>query len=92
LGLASKKNIPAIAMLSETYGHPMYLGVKGAREILKILNKKIDIDVKLEDLDKEIKDLEKEMMKRTEDLSQVSKQTARKKLKGRLGEETSYIG
>ncbi|MBW2996225.1 PAC2 family protein [Candidatus Woesearchaeota archaeon] len=92
LGLADKKNIPAIAMLSETYGHPMYLGVKGAREILKILNKKVGVDVKLEDLDKEIKDLEKEMMKRTEDLSQVSKQTARKKLKGRLGEETSYIG
>jgi hypothetical protein len=93
LGLADKDKLPAIAMLSETYGHPMYLGVKGAREILKILNKKLNIGVKLEDLDKEIKDLEKEMMKRTEDLSEVSRQTARKKLKGKLGgEETSYIG
>jgi uncharacterized protein (TIGR00162 family) len=92
LGLAEKRKIPAIALLSETYGHPMYLGVKGAREILKILNKKIGIDVKLEDLDKEIKDLEKEMMKRTEDLNEVTRQTARKKLKGKLGQETSYIG
>ncbi|MBR9692072.1 PAC2 family protein, partial [Candidatus Woesearchaeota archaeon] len=84
--------IPAIAFLAETYGHPMYLGVKGAREILKVLNKKIDINIKLEDLDKEIKHLEKEMMKRTEDLSEVSRSTAIKKLKGKLGEETSYIG
>jgi len=92
LGLAKKKNIPAIALLSETYGHPMYLGVKGARGILKVLNAKLGLTVELKDLDKEIKDLEKEMMKRTEGLSEVSKQTARNKLKGKLGEEVSYIG
>jgi uncharacterized protein (TIGR00162 family) len=93
LGLSGKRNIPAIALLAETYGHPMYLGVKGAREILKILTKKLKIKVNLQDLEKEIKELEAEIMKRTEDLSEVSKQTAIKKLKGKLGkEETSYIG
>ena len=93
LGLAEKRKIPSIAFLAETYGHPMYLGVKGAREILKILDKKLGLKIKLKDLDKEIKELEKELMKRTEDLSEVSKQTAIKKLKGKLGEEeTSYIG
>ncbi len=93
LGLAEQRKIPAIAFLAETYSHPMYLGVKGAREILKILNKKLELNIKLKDLDKEIKELETEMMRRTEELSDVSKKTAIKKLKGRIGgEETSYIG
>jgi hypothetical protein len=92
LGLGEKRNIPAISMLAETYGHPMYLGVKGAREILKVLNKKLNLGIRLQDLDKEIKDLEIEMMKRTEDFTEVSKKTALKRLKGRLGEDTSYIG
>jgi len=93
LGMPDKKEISAISLLAETYGHPMYLGVKGAREILKILNKKINLGVKLEDLEKEIKDLEKEMMKKTEELQEVSKKTAMKKLKGKIGEgEMSYIG
>lgn len=93
LGLSAQRKIPAIAFLAETYGHPMYLGVKGAREILKILDAKLKLGIELKDLDKEIKDLEKEIMKRTEDLSEVSKQAAIKKLKGKIGgEETSYIG
>jgi len=93
LGLSAKRKIDAIAFLAETYSHPMYLGVKGAREILKILDKKLGIKIELKDLDKEIKELEKELIKRTEDLSEVAKQTAIKKLSGKLGaEETSYIG
>ena len=92
LGLAEKRKMPAIAMLAETYGHPMYLGVKGAREILKILNKKFKLNIDLKGLDKEIMELETEIMKKTEELSGVTKQTAIKKLKTRLGEETSYIG
>ena len=70
----------------------MYLGVKGAREILKILNAKLDIGINLKDLDKEIKELEKELIKKAGELGEVSKQTALKKVKGKFGEETSYIG
>ena len=93
LGLADKRNMSAVSFLAETYGHPMYLGIKGAREILKILNKKLNLRINLKDMDKEIKSLEKEMIKRTEELSAVSKSTAIKKLKGKLGkDETSYIG
>lgn len=93
LGMGEKKDIPGVSLLAETYSHPMYLGVKGARAILKVLKKKLKLPIKLKDLDKEIEDLEKEMMKKTENLSEVSKQTAMKKLKGKLGkEETSYIG
>lgn len=92
LGLAGKKNIKAVSFLAETYGHPMYLGIKGAREILKILNKKLKLGIKIEKLDDEIKEIESEIIKRTEELSDVSKQTAIRKLKGKLGKEVSYIG
>lgn len=86
LGLAEKRKIEAIAMLAETLGHPMYLGIKGAREILKVLNKKLSLDIDLEDLDRDIKEVEEEMMKRTEELTKVSR--------GRKGvhKETDYIG
>ncbi|MBD3248663.1 hypothetical protein GF336_01320 [Candidatus Woesearchaeota archaeon] len=92
LGLAGKEDIPAISLLSETFGHPMYLGVKGAREILKILNMKMDLGIDLKDLDKEIKKLEEDMMKKTEELTDVSKTTAINKVKNKFGKETSYIG
>ena len=92
LGLAQKRKISAISMLAETLGHPMYLGVKGARGILKVLNKKLNLDINIKDLDKEINDIEKEMIKRTEELSEVSKQTAMKKMKGKIGGDVNYIG
>lgn len=91
LGLSEKKKIEAIALLAETFGHPMYLGVLGAREILKILNKQFSLRINLEELDSEISKIEKEVLKRTEDLSEVSKKTALSKLKHKLS-ETSYIG
>lgn len=92
LGLSEKRKMPAIAMLAETYGHPMYLGIKGAREILKVLNKKANLGISLKDLDKEISSLEKEMLKKTEEMSNVSKRSAFKKLKAKIKDETSYIG
>jgi len=57
LGLAERRKIDAISLLAETYGHPLFLGVKGAKEILKILNKKLELNINLKDLDKEIKEL-----------------------------------
>jgi len=92
LGLASKRNIDAISFLAETYGHPMYLGIKGAKEILKVLNKKLELHVDVNKLDKEIKDIETEIMKKTEQLSEVTKQIALKKLQKRLGKDIDYIG
>lgn len=90
LGLA--ENIHAVAFLAETYGHPMYLGVKGAKEILKVLNKRFEFGLELEKLDREIKDIEEDMLKRTEELSNVSRKSAAQKLKSRLGTDVTYIG
>jgi len=92
VGLASKRKINAIALLAETYGHPMYLGIKGAREMLKLLNKKLELKLDLNRLDREIKDIEGEVMKKTKQLSEVAKQSALRKLKTRIGEEVDYIG
>lgn len=85
VGLSKKHGIPAICLLSETFGHPMYLGIKGAREILKILNKKFNLKLDLKKLDKEIKEIEGDM-KKTEDFASVSR--------GKKGfvKSTDYIG
>ncbi len=89
LGMADRKTT-AVALLAETYSHPMYLGILGAKEIVKFLNKKFDLNVKIEKLDKEIEEIEEEMMKRTEDLNNVSKQAAAKKFGVRS--DVNYIG
>lgn len=91
LGLGEKRKIPAIAFLAETIGHPMYVGIKGSREVLKILDKKLNLKINLKELDKEIKSIEKEMMKTTQELTKISRETALGKIKGKV-KEVSYIG
>ena len=92
LGLAKRRNIDAIAFLAETYGHPMYLGIKGARELLKVLDKALSLKINMNRLDKEIKEIESDMIKKTEQLSEIAKQTAMTKLRGRLPGEMDDIG
>lgn len=91
LGLADRRKIPAISFLAETYSHPMYLGIKGAREILTVLKNNLKLKINLNKLDKEIKTIDKEMMRRTEQLSDVTKKTAIGKLKTKI-KEVDYIG
>ena len=92
LGLAGRRNMEAISFLAETYGHPMYLGIKGAKEILKILDKKLNLDIDINKLDKEIKDFENQLMKKTEQLTEVTKQIALKRLQKKFGRDVDYIG
>ncbi len=92
LGLAKEKKIMAISILAETIGHPMYLGIKGAREIVKVLIKKLGLDITIKDMDKEIKSLEAEILKKTKEIDELTKESALKKLRSKLGDEISYIG
>ena len=85
LGMAGKRKIGALCYLAETLGHPMFLGLKSAREILKVLDKRFSLNINLKNLDKEIKEIEPRM-KITDELSQMT----RKSKKDR--EEVSYIG
>jgi len=92
VGLAKRRNIDAISFLAETYGHPMYLGIKGSIEILKVLDKKLNLKINMNRLNKEIKEIESDILERTEQLSGIARQTALKKLKSRFGNGVDYIG
>ncbi len=85
LGLSEHYRIPSVGILAETYGHPMYLGVGGARMILKILKKKLDLDISPEELEKEIRQVEMEVQKRSKDLGLAISGKARKS-------DMDYIG
>jgi hypothetical protein len=78
------KKIPAIALLAETFSHPLYLGIRGARSILNILEQKYNMGIKIERLDNEIKDVEAEVIKKTKEIQDISKR--------RTGESLNYIG
>jgi len=90
LGLAKERNIQGISLLSETYGHPMYLGIKGAQEILKILNKRFDFAIDVEKLDKDIEEIETEMIRKADQLVKMTQQTSDRKKRG--VRDVDYIG
>lgn len=91
LGLAALRDIKAVSLLAETYGHPMYLGVKGAREILKVLNQKLNLKLDLNKLKRDIEEVEEEIIKKTQNL-ELSRQVLLKKLKSKFLKDVSYIG
>ncbi len=87
LGLSRRKKMDAVALLAETIAHPMYLGIKGSKEIIKVLDTKLKLGINIKRLEKDIKDMESDSLIRGE-LEKVSK-----KLKNVLpSSETSYIG
>jgi uncharacterized protein len=90
VGLSGQAGIPAIALLAETLGHPSYLGIKGAREILKILNKKLQLKLNLKELDEEIVEIEKEISSKTKQLEFM--QQKRKSKTAGSSTEMDYIG
>ena len=61
LGISSKHDVPAFSLLAETFGHPIYVGLKGTKAILNILNTYFSIGLKFEKLDKEIKHIDNQM-------------------------------
>ena len=93
IGLAATRKMKAACYLAETYGHPMYLGIKGAKELVAALNAKLQLGINVDKLDKEIAKVDEDIMKRTEELAGLTKQAAAlNKLKGKMTGEASYIG
>ena len=82
IGLSKK---PAIALLAETFAHPMYLGMAGARGILEILNSYFDFKLDLKNIDNEIKEIEGEILNKTKELADVMQQKKKE-------DKASYIG
>ncbi|MBT4538834.1 hypothetical protein HOI26_05655 [Candidatus Woesearchaeota archaeon] len=69
LGLGQKRNFPGVALLAETFAHPMFLGIKGAKEILRVLERKHKLGVDVKKMTKDIIKVEKELMQKTNDLA-----------------------
>ncbi|MBT4651165.1 hypothetical protein HN799_01400 [Candidatus Woesearchaeota archaeon] len=91
VGLGNLRKISGVALLAETFGHPMYLGIKGAKEILKVLDDQLNIGINFKKLNKEVVDLEKEVMKRTKDWAAASSK-GKMEVAGAKKKEASYIG
>ena len=83
-GLSMEYKINAICLLAQTFGHPNYLGIKGARELLKVLDGKFKFNLDFSSLNEEIKDIEKEIKNKTQEITGISNI--------KEGQETSYIG
>lgn len=88
LGLGKKRGVPGVALLAETFGHPMYLGVKGAQEILKVLEHKFAFGLNLQKMGKEIIRVEQELMKKTKEWAHIAEQAGAKARQ----KEAGYIG
>lgn len=56
---AHTQNISSVCLLGETFNSPFFLGLKSAREILKVLDKEFTMKLCFKDLDKEIKEFDK---------------------------------
>ena len=78
---AGEQNLQNICLLAETYGHPFYLGIPSAKEVLKLFNTKYKLELDLSSLDEEIKDMEADLLR----FSSL-------KVKHPVDKETSYIG
>lgn len=75
LGVAQRKKLSAASLLAQTFAHPAYLGIKGAKEILNVLNEKYRLKLKLEMLTDEIDEMEKELLMRTKSIQEASEKT-----------------
>lgn len=77
IGLARKRKLNAISILAETYGHPTYLGINSAKELLNFLNLKLKLKMNIKDLEKDIQEIESEF---------------KTKIKSIPNKEQNYIG
>ncbi len=89
VGLSKKRKIDGISLLAETFGHPSYLGMRGAMEIVKVLNEKFKLNLKIEEFSQDVEEIEKEIM---ENKKAPSSEKVKKLKKLAGGGDTSYIG
>jgi uncharacterized protein (TIGR00162 family) len=88
-GLAGKRKIPSAALLAETFGHPNYLGIRGAKELLRVLNKELKLKLKVDVLNDEMDTVEKELM----NVKKIKKAIAMNPGTEAIGKlSTDYIG
>jgi len=86
VGMSIQRKINSTALLAETYGHPMYLGLKGAKASLKIIGKMYGLKIDYKSINKEIKFMDAD----EKDDNSRDKSSSLKRLK-KL-KEMNYIG
>ncbi|MAG72986.1 hypothetical protein CL620_01615 [archaeon] len=91
LGLGKKRGVKGVALLAETFAHPMYLGIKGAKELLRVIEKKFSYGINLKKVSKEIIEIEKQLMKKTKEWASEMLAGSRPGAKPK-NKEVSYIG
>ena len=98
VGLAKERKIKAAALLCESLSHPLYVGLREAKQLLKVITKKYGLKVDSSFLDDEIKSVENEV-RSLMDQTTGSKKKSRSKVKSKsprvakiISSETSYIG
>ncbi len=67
LGLGKRRGVKGVSLLAETFGHPLYLGIKGAKEILQLLEKKFSLGINLKKISKNIPAMENLLFHTTAD-------------------------
>lgn len=90
VGLAHKRKIAGACLLAETYGHPLYAGFPGAREIVKVISKKLNVKVNMKKFDKGMNDLNAGLENKNPKSKKLNKDLALKQIK--KNNEINYIG
>ncbi len=67
LGLGKKRRVKGASLLAETFGNPFYLGIKGAKEILQVLEKKFNWGLNLKKISKDILEVEDQFLQKATD-------------------------
>ena len=67
LALGKQKGVKGVALLAETFGNPFYLGIKGAREIVQMLEKKFNWGVAVKKISKDIIEVENQLLQKASD-------------------------
>lgn len=89
LGLGKEKAIKAVSLLAETYGHPMHIGLREAKELLKILEKKYKLGINLKKLEKDINSFEHDLKHKTRRHQELLEQAGHDQSGVK---DTNYIG
>ncbi len=89
LGLSREKDVRAASLLAETYAHPMHIGLRGAKEIMKLLDKKYSLGMNLNKMEKDIKKIEDELKNAFKQHQELLEQS---RIENMRAEDTTYIG
>jgi len=83
VALAKLEKMKGAILLAQTFGHFAYLGIKGSKELIAVLNEKFKLGVDPKNLNAEIEEIEEELM---------SKITPENITKGNKKSQMSYFG